>query len=79
MVDINKKIRQWIDCMNNLFKQNTLEKACNECGGTGTDWYDEGQGEPCWKCQGTGHVATDEGKAILQLIAHHQGNLLTFA
>jgi DnaJ-class molecular chaperone len=65
--------------MKNLFTKSTLEKACDECGGTGTDWYDDGQGEPCWKCQGTGHVATEEGKAILQLIAHHSKGILEYA
>jgi DnaJ-class molecular chaperone len=65
-------------CMNIPFTTK-LEKTCDECGGTGRDWYDEGIGEPCWKCQGTGHVATNEGKAILQLIAHHQNDLLQFA
>jgi len=66
--------------MSNLFNTTTaLEKECNECGGTGRDWYDDGMGEPCWKCQGTGHIATNEGKAILQLIAHNQGSLLQFA
>ena len=55
-----------------------LEKTCNECGGSGLDWNDD-QGAPCWLCQGSGHVATDEGKAILQLIAHNQGSLLQFA
>jgi len=62
-----------------LHKLNPLEKTCDECGGTGRDFYDDGQGEPCWKCQGTGHVATEDGKAILQLFAHHQGALLQFA
>jgi len=65
--------------MKHLFNKNALEKACDECGGTGTDWYDEGLGEPCWKCQGTGHVATEEGKAILQLIAHHSKGILEYA
>ena len=65
--------------MKNLFTKNTLEKACDECGGTVSDWYDEGLGEPCWKCQGTGHVATEEGKAILQLIAHHSKGILEYA
>ena len=65
--------------MRNILENINLEKSCDECGGTGRDWYDDAQGEPCWKCQGTGHIATNEGKAILQLIAHHQGNLLQFA
>lgn len=65
-------------CMNNPFNTK-LEKTCDECGGTGQDFYDDGQGEPCWKCQGSGHIATDEGKAILQLLAHHQKDLLQFA
>jgi DnaJ-class molecular chaperone len=64
---------------NTLTKLGVLENTCDECGGTGRDWYDEGQGEPCWKCQGTGHVATAEGKAILQLLVHHQGHLTQFA
>jgi DnaJ-class molecular chaperone len=65
--------------MTNLFNTEVLEKVCNECGGTGQDWYDDNQGNPCWKCQGTGHIATNEGKAILLLIAHHQEELLQFA
>jgi len=66
--------------MNNTFhKINPLEKVCAECGGSGKDWYDENQGKPCWKCDGTGHVVTDEGKAILQLIAHHPIRLTQFA
>lgn len=69
--------------MRNIFNTNeaniALEKVCNECGGTGKDWYDDNQGNPCWKCNGTGHIATNEGKAILQLLAHHQGELLAFA
>jgi len=65
--------------MKNILFNNKLEKACDECCGTGQDFYDDGIGEPCWKCQGTGHIATEEGKAILQLLAHHQGHLLQFA
>lgn len=65
--------------MRNILENINLEKSCDECGGTGRDWYDDAQGEPCWKCNGTGHIATNEGKAILQLIAHHQGHLLQFA
>ena len=64
--------------MKNIFSKMQLEKSCDECGGTGSDWYDEGFGKPCWKCQGTGHVATDEGKSILQLIAHNQGSILQY-
>jgi DnaJ-class molecular chaperone len=63
---------------NNTPKLN-LEKTCDECGGTGRDFYDEGWGTPCWKCNGSGHVVTKDGAAILQLFAHQQGSLLQFA
>ena len=66
-------------CMNTIFNtSNALEKSCDECGGTSRNWYDEGSGEPCWKCQGSGHIVTAEGKAILQLFAHHQGQLVQY-
>lgn len=62
-----------------LEKTGVLERMCDECGGTGSDWYDDAQGEPCWKCQGSGHIATKEGMAILQLFAHHRKDLLNYA
>ena len=66
--------------MNSLYNRlNALEKVCDECGGSGRDWYAYDKCDPCWKCNGSGYVTTDEGKAILSLLIHHQGKMLSFA
>jgi len=62
--------------MNQVLHFVPLEKICDSCKGNGRKWDDDCINEDCETCFGTGKVATEEGTAILELIANHQKQII---
>lgn len=46
----------------------SLEFPCESCDTRGTDWYTH---DRCAKCGGSGHIPTEFGERVLDLMRHN--------
>jgi hypothetical protein len=55
----------------NLATLPVLEIHCEECDGTGGEWWNNGKACYCRKCNGAGYVPTEAGKRVIALMRHN--------